>query len=196
MGQVALGATLSLVVVFRVNLMHPFWPGRFGLVASQALIIGELRDVDIRIVRMGLGNPVAGFARNGLVLEFGHLHQNLGVAFIAGLLSRKDWGARPQFSQSVAPVPSKLAKGRRLKEGTGDQIGGHNDDREQDQPNNLGWHFKGHNLEIVAPEFEVRRLFVFLLRSLLSFVTTDTDALAPDLAAPGLAILCHFLLTR
>src|SRR5690349_12666566 len=97
MGHVALSATLSLVVVFRMNLVHPLRPGRLGLMAPQTLHISELDDLDIRIVRVRLADAVARFAGNGLVLEFGHLVEKFRMALVTRLLAGKYHWPVPQF---------------------------------------------------------------------------------------------------
>jgi hypothetical protein len=142
MGQVALGAALSLVMVFGSNLVHPFRPGRFGFMAPQALNVGEFDDLNIRIIGVTLAHSMAGFAGNGLVLEFGHLMEQFRMAFVTRFLSGENWGAIAQFLERRAPIPSKLPEGSGLEHVSGREVKQENDTRQQKQPSDLGWGFE------------------------------------------------------
>src|SRR6185369_10247121 len=131
MGQVAFSATLSLIVVLGMDLVHPLWPGGLGLMATETLNIGELDDLDIRVVRVGLADAVARFAGDGLVLELGHLIQNLRMALIASLLAGEHNRTVPQFLQGGCPIPAKLTEGGGLEHVSGGEIGHDNSCREE-----------------------------------------------------------------
>ena len=154
MRQVAFGAlALVRVVFFQIDLFQENGTRRVELVAAQANVRRQLhRVVVVRIIAVRLARPVAGFARDGLVLVFCRLRQNLRVALVAGLLAAVARFPRRDFLQRIAAIMAVLPEGFGREDLPRHDVGPNDRDGENDEPDDLRRQFEqAHIFKLLVP---------------------------------------------
>src|ERR1044071_193511 len=142
MRRMALAAALAGIMFFDFDLLETLRPGGTELVAPQTQGVGQLGQLDIRVVRVRPGDPVTGFAGDGFVFELGDLLQLVGMTFVARFFPGENGLARGQFLERIAAVPAVGAEGGGGEKITRDHVGHHDPGREQGQSDDLGRYFK------------------------------------------------------
>src|SRR4051794_13224446 len=95
----------------------------------------------------------------------------IGMAFVAGFLSRKSDRTTRKLTQSVGPIPPKPAKRSRGEERPRNQVSPNNDAGQKHQPENLGRHFiRAHTFKASLASAKAARLLTactseFLIRT-------------------------------
>ena len=98
------------VMILDDDLLEPSRAGQIGLVTTDAVAACGFVRPDVRIVGVLPAHAVAILAGKRFVRVRRQLVQDVGMAFIARLLSRKHWRPRRNLRQGIATIPAIFTK--------------------------------------------------------------------------------------